>query len=82
MCWVCRPQFAKKLKKKFTDEATGQLVRRTLLNRATLRGICRLYTPTLSQVLRIVKRLIRQFPNFLHDQHSLLVLLKVFASQV
>lgn len=67
-CLACGKQFALDSHHKLIDEKTKELIRRTLLERISLEGICRVYDVSMPWLLEFIDSLIAQLPENLNAQ--------------
>lgn len=67
-CLACGKQFVLESHQKLIDEKTKDLIKRTLLERISLEGICRVFDVSMPWLLEFIDGLITQLPENLNAQ--------------
>ena len=65
-CLACKKQFVLDPAQKIIDEKTKGLVRKTLLERVSLEGVCRIFDVSMPWLLDFIDELIRELPENLN----------------
>lgn len=69
-CLNCGKQFTQKAEVHFISEQTKELIRRSLLERVSLNGICRIFHVSMPWLLDFIDTIIRGLPDDLHAEVS------------
>src|SRR3982750_4456105 len=67
-CLSCGKQFVFESQQKVIDERTKQLIRRTLLERISLEGVCRVFDVSMPWLLEFIDSLIHELPEDLNAE--------------
>ena len=67
-CLACCRQFIQEPSQKIIDDKTKNLVRKTLLERVSLHGICRIFEVSMSWLLEFIDGLIQEIPQDLNAE--------------
>jgi len=67
-CLVCERQFALDPSQKVIDEKTRTLIRKTLLERISLEGVCRVFNISMPWLLEFITNLIGELPEHLNAE--------------
>jgi hypothetical protein len=67
-CLACNKQFVLDPHHKLIDEKTKELIRKTLLERISLEGVCRVFNLSMPWLLEFIDGLIAQLPENLNAQ--------------
>ena len=67
-CLVCQRQFVLDPAQKLIDEKTRSLVRKTLLERVSLEGVCRIFDLSMPWLLEFIDSLIQELPENLNAE--------------
>ena len=67
-CLVCKKQFVLDPINKVIDEKTKSLVRKTLLERVSLEGVCRIFDISMPWLLDFISDLIQELPENLNAE--------------
>jgi hypothetical protein len=62
-CLICKRQFVLNPTQKLIDEDTRQLVKRTLLERVSLEGICRIFNVSMPWLLDFLQSIFEELPD-------------------
>lgn len=65
-CLACKKQFVLDPAQKIIDEKTKSLVRKTLLERVSLEGVCRIFDVSMPWLLDFIDELVRELPENLN----------------
>jgi len=67
-CLICKKQFVLDSAQKIIDEKTKSLVRKTLLERVSLEGVCRIFDVSMPWLLEFISGLIQELPENLNAE--------------
>ncbi len=67
-CLACKKQFVLDPAQKLIDEKTKSLVKKTLLERVSLEGVCRIFDISMPWLLEFISGLIQQLPENLNAE--------------
>lgn len=67
-CLVCKRQFVLDPTQKIVDEKTKNLVRKTLLERVSLEGVCRIFDVSMPWLLELINGVIAELPEDLNAE--------------
>lgn len=67
-CLACGKQFVFEPHQKVVDEHTKQLIRKTLLERISLEGVCRVFDVSMPWLLEFIDSLIKELPEDLNAE--------------
>ena len=67
-CLACKKQFVLDPAQKVIDETTKSLVRKTLLERVSLEGVCRIFDVSMPWLLEFINGLIQELPENLNAE--------------
>lgn len=67
-CLSCSKQFVEHSSQKIIDERTKDLIRKTLLERVSLEGVCRIYDVSMPWLLSFIDQIIASLPEDLNVQ--------------
>lgn len=67
-CLVCKKQFVLDPAQKVIDEKTKSLVRKTLLERVSLEGVCRIFDVSMPWLLNLINEVIQELPENLNAE--------------
>lgn len=67
-CLACQRQFVLDPTQKLIDEKTRSLVRKTLLERVSLEGVCRIFDLSMPWLLEFIDSLIQELPENLNAE--------------
>jgi transposase-like protein len=67
-CLVCNKQFVLDPSQKIIDEKTRGLIRKTLLERVSLEGVCRIFDVSMPWLLEFIEHLIQELPEDLNAE--------------
>ena len=67
-CLTCGRQFVLEPTQKIIDDATKALVRKTLLERVSLEGICRIFDVSMPWLLEFIGKIIEELPEDLNAE--------------
>ncbi len=65
-CLACNKQFVMHPENRTIDERTENLIRKTLLERVSLQGICRIFEVSMPWLLELIEKVIKELPEDLH----------------